>query len=73
MADNQTKEKRELDSRLSGKFELNGIAPGKIIFKKRTYDFRSMDVKTADALVEAGCRYISKKEKDTKTSTTTGK
>ncbi len=56
------REERKLDSTLK-KFELVGIQPGKIIFEGKSYDFRKMSAKTADALVQKGCKYIKRKEK----------
>jgi hypothetical protein len=53
---------RELDPRLKGKFELVGLKPGKIFFMMQDFDFRSMSVETASALVEKGCVYIRKIE-----------
>lgn len=58
-----SKQVRILDKRIAKDFELVGILPGTIEIKGRTYDFRKMDKKTAQALVDSGCQFIRKKEK----------
>lgn len=49
-----------LNPKLNGKFKNVKIQPGPFHFKGQNYDFRTMDIATAEKLVEAKCAYIEK-------------
>lgn len=66
-------EPRELDPRLKDKFRLKGILPGKIFFKKKDWDFRNMDEKSAEKLIELGCVFIEKIDAQPETAAASAK
>lgn len=54
-------EKREMDSRISGKYAMKGILPGRFEFKGKYYDTREMSEETAAKLVKEECPYLTAK------------
>lgn len=53
-------EKREMSPALKGHFEVVGVLPGEFNIFGKTYDLRTMDLKTAEDLHKRGCRYLKK-------------
>lgn len=62
---------KKLSHALEGKFELVGIEPGEIYHPKiGAVDFTTATLKQAEALVEAGSRYIKRIDRKTSTPAT---
>tara|TARA_R110002096_G_scaffold129211_7_gene277921 strand:+ start:3559 stop:3744 length:186 start_codon:yes stop_codon:yes gene_type:complete len=57
-----------LSKKISSHYDLVGITPGEVLINKENIDFRTITKSKADALFKAGCIYLRKKEKKSKSS-----
>lgn len=51
---------RTLSKHIDGHYRLVGIQPGVVVINNQSVDFRTISKARADALFEAGCRYLEK-------------
>ncbi len=67
--DNKETDKRKLPEDVAKEFECVGVEPGTMIVNGISIDLRKITLKQAAQLVDAGFKYLKKKDKNTKPAT----